>query len=93
MANRSILEKSDIGTEMVPPTDPRATVVSIDAERLGGTPCFTGTRVPVKYLWEYLMKGKTLETFLADFDGVPRDEALAALQQSYERLIEGLPDR
>ena len=50
-----------------------------------------GTRVPIKYLWEYLLKGKTLEAFLDDFEGVPREEAIAALEQGYERLLEGLP--
>ena len=37
------------------------------------------------------MKGGTLEAFLDDFEGVPRDEAVAALEQAYERLLEGLP--
>ena len=36
------------------------------------------------------MKGKTLEAFLDDFEGVPHDEAVAALEQAYERLMEGL---
>jgi uncharacterized protein (DUF433 family) len=40
---------------------------------------------------EYLMKGKTLEAFLDDFEGVPREQAIAALEQAYERLLEGLP--
>ena len=91
MANRGILHKHNAGTEMVPPADPRADVVSIDAERLGGSPCFVGTRVPVKYLWDYILSGKTLDMFLDDFDGVSRDEAIGALKQSYGRLIEGLP--
>jgi hypothetical protein len=26
-----------------------------------------------------------------DFEGVPREEAIAALEQAYERLLEGLP--
>jgi hypothetical protein len=47
--------------------------------------------VPIKYLWEYLIKGKTLEAFLDDFEGVLREEAIAALEQAYERLLEGLP--
>jgi len=37
------------------------------------------------------MKGKTLEAFLDDFEGVPRAEALAALEPAYGRLLEGLP--
>ena len=84
-------QERDLSTELVPQSDPRARFVSIDPERLGGVPCFVGTRVPVKYLWEYLIKGKTLEAFLDDFEGVPHEEAIAALGQAYERLLEGLP--
>src|SRR5215475_14845686 len=84
-------QERDLSTELVPQSDARARFVSIDPERLGGVPCFVGTRVPIKYLWEYLMKGKTLEAFLDDFEGVPREEAIAALEQAYERLLEGLP--
>jgi uncharacterized protein (DUF433 family) len=89
LPNESI--QDDLSTERVPPTDPRAAFISIDPERLGGVPCFAGTRVPIKYLWEYLSKGKTLEEFLDDFDGVPRNEALDALHYSYQRLMGGLP--
>ena len=92
MSNPSVLDETHHG-ELVPRSDSRATIVSIDPTRLGGSPCFAGTRVPIKYLWEYMIKGKTLKEFLADFDGVPRDAAVAALKQSYERLMEGLPTR
>ncbi len=91
MVEQGVLEEAEVSTELVPPSDVRANIVSIDTERLGGTPCFVGTRVPIKYLWEYLIKGKTLDAFLDDFEGVPRDEAIAALQQAYERFMEGLP--
>ena len=84
-------QEGDLSTELVPQSDARACFVSIDPERLGGVPCFVGTRVPIKYLWDYLLKGKTLEAFLDDFEGVSREEAIAALQQAYERLLEGLP--
>jgi len=91
MVEQGVLEEAEVSTELVPPSDVRANIVSIDTARLGGTPCFVGTRVPIKYLWEYLIKGKTLDAFLDDFEGVPRDEAIAALQQAYERFMEGLP--
>jgi uncharacterized protein (DUF433 family) len=84
-------QERDVSTELVPQSDARARFVSIDPERLGGVPCFVGARVPMKYLWEYLTKGKTLEAFLDDFEGVPREQAIAALEQAYERLLEGLP--
>jgi len=88
---RGLLEGTDLSTELVLSSDARADIVSIDPERLGGTHCFVGSRVPIKYLWEYLIKGKTLEAFLDDFEGVPRDEAVAALKQAYARFVEGLP--
>lgn len=81
----------DLSTELVPQSDPRAAFISIDPERLGGVPCFVGTRVPIRYLFEYLSKGKSLAEFLDDFDGVPRGEAEAALRQALPRLLEGLP--
>src|SRR5436309_9566123 len=84
-------QERDLCTELVLQSDARARFVSIDPERLGGVPCFVGTRVPIRYLWEYLMKGRTLEAFLDDFEGVSREEAIAALEQAYERLLEGLP--
>jgi uncharacterized protein (DUF433 family) len=77
-------QNRDLSTELVPQSDARARFVPIDPERLGGVPCFVGTRVPIKYLWDYLLKGKTLEAFLEDFEGVPRKEAITALEQAYE---------
>ncbi len=40
-------------------------VVNIDQERMGGEPCFKGTRVPVKTLFDHIGK---LDEF---FDGFP----------------------
>ena len=91
LVESAVSKDRDLSTELVPQSDPRAAVVSIDPERLGGVSCFVGTRVPIKYLWEYLRKGKSLEEFLDDFEGVPREEAMAALDLAYEHLLEGLP--
>ena len=77
--------------ELVPAADPRAAFLSINPHRLGGVPVFKGTRVPCKYLFDYLQKGMSVEAFLDDFEGVPRDEALAALQMGCEKMLEGLP--
>jgi uncharacterized protein (DUF433 family) len=78
-------------SELVPNSDPRAAFLSINPQRLGGVPVFKGTRVPINYLFEYLSKGKSLDTFLDDFEGVPRVEAIAALQMGCEKMMEGLP--
>lgn len=37
--------------------DPRFGIVWINPERMIGTPCFFGTRVPVKALFDYLEAG------------------------------------
>ena len=47
---------------------------------LGGTPVFRGTRVPVKTLFDYLMGGDTLATFLDHFPSVTEAQALAVLE-------------
>ena len=44
----------------------------------GGVPVFTGTRVPVKNLFDYLEAGEPLEQFLLDFPAVDRAKAVAA---------------
>ena len=47
---------------------------------LGGTPVFTGTRVPVRALIDYLEGGERLDDFLEDFPTVARDHAIAVLE-------------
>ena len=80
-------------TEQVPSSDPRSEVISIDPERLSGAPCFRGTRVPIKTLWDYLEAGDSLEAFLDDFEGVSREQAIALLEMSREYLLKGLSAR
>lgn len=42
-------------------------LIEVDPERMGGPPCFTGTRVPVAHLFDYLEAGDSLGEFLNDF--------------------------
>ena len=46
---------------------------------LGGTPVFSGTRVPVRILMEHLEAGDRLDEFLEDYPTVTRDQAIAVL--------------
>ena len=41
--------------------------IPISHEILSGEPVFTGTRVPVKNLFDYLKGGNNIELFLEDF--------------------------
>ncbi len=54
-------------------------VITVDKEILGGIPVFKGTRVPVKNLFDYLEAGDSLNDFLEDFDYIPREYCLMAL--------------
>ena len=56
-----------------------APLVTTSVDWLGGEPCFTGRRVPVKALFDYLKAGHTLEEFLADFPSVSREHAVAVI--------------
>lgn len=54
---------------------------------LGGTPVFTGTRVPVKNLTDYIEAGDTLDEFLEDFPSVSRGQAVEFVEQAKEALL------
>jgi len=71
------------------PHSPWYPYVWVDAERMSGEPCFRGTRLPVKLLFEYLSSGYTLEQFIDAFDGVPRDKVLGVLQVSAREVARG----
>lgn len=68
-----------LGVEKLSPTSPYFPYVSVSPERLSGEPVFRGTRVPVKALFDYLSEGHDLATFLDDFEGVTKEQALAVL--------------
>lgn len=52
----------------------------------GGVPVFTGTRVPVKNLFDYLETGETLDQFLLDFPAVERAKAIAVMEMARKVL-------
>jgi uncharacterized protein (DUF433 family) len=62
------------------------TLITIDPETLGGTPVFTGTRVPVESLFDHLEAGVPLDEFLDDFPSVNREQAVALLEAASKLL-------
>jgi uncharacterized protein (DUF433 family) len=62
-------------------------VVWVDPERLSGVPCFAGTRVPVKNLFDYIEGGDTIDDFLQGFPNVTREQVIGALHLGKERLL------
>lgn len=49
---------------------------------MGGTPVFSGTRVPVQTLLDYLEAGETIDDFLAGFPTVSREQIIAFLERA-----------
>lgn len=54
--------------------------ITVDSGVMGGTPVFTGTRVPVSALLENLEAGVSLDEFLENFPTVARDQAVRVLE-------------
>lgn len=65
-------------------------LVWINPARVSGTPCFYGTRVPLKNLFDNLAAGETLEEFLDGFEGVTREHATAVLNLAGDDLLNDL---
>ena len=55
----------------------RAITISPDIQ--SGEPVFSGTRVPVKNLFDYLKGGDTIDEFMTDFPSVTKDQILELL--------------
>ena len=56
--------------------------ISIDPETMGGTPVFTGTRVPIQALFDYIETGETIEEFLENFPSVSNEQAIEILEKA-----------
>jgi uncharacterized protein (DUF433 family) len=63
-----------------------ASAIVVDPQIQGGTPCFAGTRVPVKSLFDALSRGRSIDYFLDQFPSVRRDQIEAVLDQAWGLL-------
>ena len=61
-------------------------VISCNPEVMGGMPVFSGTRVPVQTLLDYLKAGDSIDDFLAGFPSVTREQVIRFLEQATDRL-------
>lgn len=60
--------------------------INIDPETMSGTPVFTGTRVPVQSLFDYIESGETLDEFLENFPSVNKESAIQVLEMASKTL-------
>ena len=63
-----------------------AAIIQSDPEILGGTPVFSGTRVPFKNLIDYLERNHNIEEFLDSFPSVSREQVLASLDAAHKAV-------
>jgi len=56
--------------------------ITIDPEIMGGTPVFSGTRVPIQALFDYVETGETLDEFLENFPSVSREKSIEVLEKA-----------
>jgi len=62
-------------------------VVTTNANILGGTPVFAGTRVPVESLFDYLKRGRNIDYFLEQFPSVKREQVEHLLDDAKNQSV------
>jgi uncharacterized protein (DUF433 family) len=66
----------------------QSVIISSDPEIMGGAPVFTGTRVPVQTLLDYLEAGESIDDFLMGFPSVSRAQVVSFLEDAKDSLVE-----
>lgn len=61
--------------------------ITRDPEIHSGAPVFTGTRIAVKVLFDYLEEGQSVDEFVKHYPSVSPKQAVAALEE-VENLLE-----
>jgi uncharacterized protein (DUF433 family) len=77
------------GNDVAGPLAVSGDLIWTDPDRMHGEPCFRQTRVPVRFLFDYLKSGDSLDTFLADFPSVDRTTAIKLIEASSTNMIDG----
>lgn len=62
-------------------------IISASPEIMGGTPVFSGTRVPIQTLLDYLKAGESINDFLDGFPTVTKEQVIALLEEAEKQLV------
>ena len=65
----------------------RQSIITTNRDILGGAPVFSGTRVPVQTLLDYLEAGDSIDDFRAGFPTVSREQVIAFLETAKDKLV------
>ena len=63
-----------------------ADFTSKDPDIMSGALVFTGTRVPVRSLFDYLEGGESIDEYLRQFPSVKKAQTIAVLDVAFERM-------
>ena len=64
----------------------KSSIVTASKDIMGGTPVFTGTRVPIQTLTDYLKTGETIDDFLEGFPTVSREQVIRFLEEAEKQM-------
>jgi uncharacterized protein (DUF433 family) len=64
-----------------------ALTVNKSPEIMGGALVFSGTRVPVQTLMDYLKAGESIDDFLDGFPTVTKKQVVALLEEAEKQLV------
>ena len=84
---RRHVSADDLRGDLVDRSSPLFGVVWANPERMGGTPCFFGTRIPVQTLFDYLVAGDGVQAFRDDFPDVSPDMVADLLRLAGRSLL------
>ena len=65
----------------------KSKIISASPDVMWGTPVFTGTRVPVQTLLDYLEGGQSIDDFQEGFPTVTREQVIAFLEEAKEQIV------
>jgi len=60
----------------------KGSTVSISSDVMGGTPVFSGTRVPIQTLIDFLTAGDSIDDFIEGFPTVSREQVIEYLKEA-----------
>jgi uncharacterized protein (DUF433 family) len=61
--------------------------ITSNPARMGGKPCFAGTRIPVHILFDFIEDGAPLGEFLTSYPDVSREHAIVVLELAKKSAI------
>ena len=65
----------------------QSAIITASPDVMSGTPVFTGTRVPVQTLLDYLKAGESIDNFLEGFPTVKREQVIAFLEAAQAQIL------